>query len=177
MKLSILALFLAIPLFGQSCPSTPANCPAFQESTISIGLTPITLPSLGQTLAGAQTDTVFNLTTNNQLGATALISNSSYIGPRVNRILPSVSSWLQNHTALSGSQFQCGLTFSAGIVEASKKQWGGDGGFFCNYAPSGTSAWAVAFQGGAAYLPGITNADGGHAKWIPKIAIGPQFKF
>lgn len=163
---------LAASAFAQST----LNQPAFNTSTVSFGLTPVTLPSFGSTLAGVETDTAFNFTNYNQVGVRTIVSTSTYIGPVYNRIFPSVSSYLQNHTALAGNQFQVGLTLSGGVVEASKQQWGGDGGIFVNYAPSGSKTWAIAFAGTAAYLPGIANTSG-HGKWIPKVAIGPAFKF
>lgn len=168
--------FLCLSLSLAFSQST-LNQPAFNESTVSFGLTPVTLPSFGSTLAGVESDTAFNFTNYNQIGVRTIISSSTYIGPVYNRIFPSVSSYLQNHTALTGNQFQVGLTVSGGIVEASKQQWGGDGGLFVNYAPSGSKTWAIAFTGTAAYLPGIANVSGHSGKWIPKVAIGPAFKF
>lgn len=168
-----LALTLVIPVHAQTT-SAPT---AFPTSTVSFGLTPITLPSFGQTLSGAESDTMFNFTNYNQFGISTIVSSSTYIGPRYSRIFPSISTWLQNSTALQGNHYQVGLSFSGGVVEASKQQWGGDAGIFVNYAPNGSNTWGIAFDVAAAYLPGIVNADGGHHKFIPKVSIGPAFKF
>lgn len=185
MKKLILALLLvafalslnAQTTTGPNCSTTALNCPAFNGNTMSFALTPVTLPSFGKTLSGAQTDELFSLTTNNQFGATFLVSSSTYVGVRYKRTLAGVSSWLQNHTALTGNHFQAGLSFSGGTVKASKTQWGADGSFFLNYAPNGSNNWAVAIDAGAGYFPGIVNAAGGSAKFIPKLTIGPLFTF
>lgn len=166
-KVLITILFFCSLSFAQTTqPQTP-----FQASSISFSLTPVTLPGYGQTLAGAETDTLFHFTTNNVVGATALISSSSFVGGRYNRIFPSVSTWLQNHTALTGNQFEVGFTLSGGVVEATKSQWGGRSGFFVNYALNNT--WAMGFEAQANYLPGIAT----EGKWAPSIAIGPNFHF
>jgi hypothetical protein len=165
--LALLSIFLALPLAAQT---TPAPTP-FAGTSVSFGLTPITLPSVGTTLAGAETDTLFHFTTNNLVGATVLVSSSTFVGGRYNRIFPSVSTWLQNHTALTGNQFEVGFTASGGVVESGKSQWGGRGGFFVNYALNGS--WAMGFEAQANYLPGIVTAG----KWAPSIAVGPNFHF
>jgi hypothetical protein len=147
-------------------PVTP-----FQSTSISFGLSPVTLPGYGTTLAGAETDTLFHFTTNNVVGPTVLVSSSTFVGGRYNRIFPSVSTWLQNHTALTGNQYEVGFTLSGGVVESGKSQWGGRGGFFINYALNST--WAMGFEVQANYLPGIV----GQGKWAPSIAVGPNFHF
>lgn len=169
MKHALAFLCLSLTLcFAQTTP-TPAT--PFSSTSVSFSLTPITLPSVGQTLAAAETDTLFHFTTNNLIGATVLVSSESFVGGRYNRVFPSVSTWLQNHTALQGNQFEVGLTLSGGVVEAAKVQWGGRGGVFINYALNGS--WAMGFEAQANYLPGIIT----NGKWIPSFAIGPNFHF
>jgi len=170
-KLILLSLCLALPLLVVAQTPTPSPTP-FGGTSVSFGLTPITLPSVGQTLAGAETDTLFHFTNYNLVGATVLVSSSTFVGGRYNRIFPSVSTWLQNHTALTGNQFQVGFTASGGVIESGKTQWGGRGGFFVNYALNGS--WAMGFEAQANYLPGIVT---GTSKWAPSIAVGPNFHF
>jgi hypothetical protein len=166
--LTLVFVMCCAPAFAQ----TPAPSPTpFSSASVSFGLTPIVVPGYGQTLAGAETDTLFSLTTNNLIGPTVLVSGSSFIGGRYNRVFPSVSTWLQKHTALTGTDFQVGFTASAGVVETGKSQWGGRGGFFVNYALNNT--WAMGFEAQANYLPGIAT----NGKWAPSIAVGPNFHF
>ena len=158
-------LLVSVAAFAQTTTNP------FASSTVSFGLTPITLPTIGQTLAGAETDTLFHFTTNNMVGSTIVVSSSTFIGGRYNRIFPFISSYLQNHTALQGNQFQVGLTLSGGITETSKTQWGGRGGIFVNYALN--NSWAMGFEAQANYLPGIVTVG----KWAPSVAVGPLFRF
>jgi|HubBroStandDraft_1064217.scaffolds.fasta_scaffold27740_3 hypothetical protein len=166
--LAALLVSLTVSLVAQT--PTPSPTP-FPTSSVSFSLTPITLPSVGTTLAGAETDTLFHFTTNNLVGATILVSSSTFVGGRYNRIFPSVSTWLQNHTALQGNLFEVGVTASGGVVESAKTQWGGRGGFFVNYALN--NSWAMGFEAQANYLPGLN----GTQKWVPSIAVGPSFHF
>jgi hypothetical protein len=164
------SLLMLVVLTGISFCQTPASTP-FAGTSVSFSLTPVTLPGYGQTLAGAESDTLFHFTTNNMIGSTVLVSSSTFVGGRYNRIFPSISTWLQNHTALTGNQFEVGLTFSGGVIEATKSQWGGRGGFFVNYALS--NSWAMGFEAQANYLPGMAPLG----KWAPSIAVGPNFHF
>lgn len=163
----ILAFILLIGVcFSQSTSPTP-----FAGTSVSFGLTPVTLPNYGQTLAGAETDTLFHFTDYNVIGPTILVSSSTFVGGRYNRIFPSVSNFLQKYTALTGNQFQVGFTVSGGVVETGKSKWGGRAGFFINYALN--NSWAMGFEAQANYLPGIVT--GGN--WAPSIAVGPNFHF
>lgn len=172
--LALLSVFLALPLMAQTPAPAPTPAPSptpFASSSVSFSLTPITLPSVGTTLAGAETDTLFHFTTNNLVGATILVSSSTFVGGRYNRIFPSVSTWLQNHTALQGNLFEVGFTASGGVIESAKTQWGGRSGFFVNYALNGS--WAMGFEAQANYMPGLS----GTQKWVPSVAVGPSFRF
>jgi hypothetical protein len=164
-----LAFVVVVLVLSLACSAqTP-----FQGTTVSFGLTPITLPTFGQTLAGMETDTLFHLTNNNVIGPTVLVSSDTFVGGRYNRIFPSVSTWLQKYTALTGNQFEVGWTASAGVVNASKEQWGARTGVFVNYAPSGSSTWDIGFEAQANYLPGIVT----QGKWVQSFAVGPHFHF
>jgi hypothetical protein len=172
----LIALALSVAAIAQTPTPTPTPTPAptpFASASVSFSLTPITLPSVGQTLAGAETDTLFHLTSNNLFGATILVSSSTFVGGRYNRVFPSVSTWLQNHTSLPGNQFEVGYTASGGVVQSSKTQWGGRSGFFVNYALTPGGAWAMGFEAQANYLPGIVSPG----KWTASIAVGPSFHF
>ena len=120
--------------------------------------------------AGAETDTLFHFTANNSFGPSALISSSSFIGGRYERSFPSIATWLQNHTNLTGANFQAGLTVSAGVVKGTNNYWGERGGIFVHYAPAGSTSFSLGFDIEANNLPGISH-------WIPSIAISPSWNF
>jgi hypothetical protein len=161
---AMLALVCAPHALGQTSPS------AFADTTYNFTLTPVTLPSLGTTLAGMETDVLINLTKNNNLGETTLISSSPFIGGRYERVFPSVATWLQTHTNFTGGNFQAGLTVSLGVVKADKERWGERAGVFLKYAPNGATNFNVGLDVEANNLPGI-------AHWQPSIAVGPNFRF
>jgi hypothetical protein len=175
MVIGFLILTMVLGCYAQTTPtptSTSTSTPTpFSSASVSFSLTPITLPNYGQTLPGVETDTLFHFTTYNLIGPTVLVSGNSFVGGRYNRIFPSVSTWLQNHTALTGSNYQVGFTLSGGVVETGKSEWGGRGGLFVNYALNGT--WAMGFEAQANYLPGMFK----QGKWGPSIAVGPNFHF
>lgn len=161
-----LLLFTALAI-----AQTPAPPPtAFTDTTISFNLSPITLPGIGQTLSGAETDALVHFTPNNVFGETALISNQSFIGGRYERTFPSVANFLQNHTTLTGGNFQFGLTVSAGVVKADTNHWGERAGLFLKYAPNGSTNFNIGVDAEWNNLPGIAHN-------IPSIAIGPNFRF
>lgn len=155
-------LFLSAVCFAQTSP--------FSETTYSFGLTPITLPGAQQTLSGMESDILVSFTPNNAFGPTTLISSSPFVGGRYNRTIPQVGKYLQNHTALTGFNFQAYVTVSAGMVKADRSHWGERAGLGLLWAPSGASNFSVAFEAQANNLPGIS-------KWIPSVAISPQFRF
>ena len=165
-------LILSAVAFAQSTPPS-----VFNSTTMSFSLTPITLPGTAQgTLSGAETDVLFPFTTNNMFGETTLVGESTFIGGRYNRVFPSVAKYLENHTALTGANFQFGLTSSLGVVKSSvKPSWGGRAGFFLNYAPAGSQNFAIGFEAQANYLPNYSGPNSRH--WIPSVAVGPNFRF
>ena len=173
MKITVLlALVLATTAaFAQTTPPS-----AFGATSFSFNLTPITLPNVGTTLAGAETDAMFAFTANNLFGETTLIGNSTFIGGRYERVVPSIAKYLQAHTALTGSNFQAGLTTSLGVTKASgNSYWGGRAGLFLRWAPAGSTSFNIGFEAQANYLPNFAGANTPH--WIPSIAVGPNFRF
>lgn len=167
--IATLLLTLSIGMVAQAPPS------AFATTSFSFNLSPITLPKVGQTAAGAETDAMFPLTTNNRFGETTLIGNSTFIGGRYDRVFPSVAKYLQSHTALTGGNFEAGLTSSLGVVKASNTYWGGRAGFFLHYAPNGSTNFNIGFEAQANYLPGYAGATSQH--WVPSLAVGPNFRW
>lgn len=163
-KLAIAVLLLSAACFAQT-QSNP-----FSETTYSFGLTPITLPGTQQTLSGAESDIMIHATPNNEFGQTTLVSTATFIGGRYNRVFPSVGKFLQNHTQLTGFNFQAYMTASVGIVKGDQTHWGERAGLGLRWAPSGASSFSVAFEAQANNLPGISH-------WIPSVAVSPQFRF
>lgn len=171
-KLALLAVFLALPLalIAQAPPS------AFATTSFSFNLAPISLPNLGSSISGAETDAVFPITTNNIIGETTLVGQSTFIGGRYERVFPVIANYLQNHTALTGGNFQAGITASAGVVKSSiKASWGGRAGLFLRYAPAGSQNFNIGIEAQANYLPYYAGATSPH--WVPSVAIGPNFRF
>lgn len=176
MKALIVAVFLTAAAFAQTVavPVPPPN--AFSDTTINFNLTPITLPGTNNgTLSGAETDVTFPLTTNNIFGETTLIGESTFVGGRYERVIPSVAKYLQNHTALTGGNFQFAVTSSLGVVRGVKTSWGGRAGFSLKYAPAGSTSFNIGFEAQANYLPNYAGPNSQH--WIPSIAVGPNFRF
>jgi hypothetical protein len=164
------ALVLACPLFAQAPPN------AFDPTSFSFNLSPISLPGLGTTLAGAETDALFSLSTNNNLGMTTLVGNSTFLGGRYERVIPQVANYLQNHTALTGGNYEFGITSSVGVVKVpARDYWGGRAGFFLKYAPAGSQSFNIAFEAQANYLPEYGGTTSPH--WVASIAVGPNFRF
>ena len=161
----LVALVLSIAALAQ----TPAPGP-FEGTTINFSLTPVTLPGIGQTLAGAETDMLVNFTPNNVIGETTLISSTPFIGGRYERVIPSIAKFLQDHTVLTGANFEAGFTVSLGVVDSSKVRWGERGGVFLKYAPAGSTNFNIGLDIEANNLPGITH-------WAPSVALGPNFRF
>jgi len=173
MKTFLLSMLLCFcltchPYRSQAQAAQPQS--AFAETTYTFNLTPITLPRTGTTLAGAETDMLVSITTNNALGATTLISSSPFVGGRYERAIPSIANYLQNHTALTGYNFQAGLTASAGVVNSGKEFWGERAGIFLKYAPAGSTSFSVAIDAEWNNFPGIAHN-------IPSLAISPAWRF
>jgi hypothetical protein len=150
---------------------------AFIDTTYSFGLTPVTLPGVGTTVAGAESDILVSLTPNNDVGPTTLISNDTFVGGRYDRVIPQVATWLQNHTALTGYNYQFGVTSSLGIVKGAANHWGERAGFFLRWAPSGSTSFSLAFEVQANHLPGITDQVPKQSSWLPSVALSPTFRF
>lgn len=148
--------------------SPPAS--AFADTTVTFGLTAVTLPSRVTTLSGAETDILLNVSANNVLGESNLISGAPFLGGRYIRLFPSASKWIQEHTAFTGGHFQVGATTSFGVVKSSTPHYGERFGFVLNYAPEGSSTFGLGLDVEANNLPGI-------ARWAPSIAIAPTFHF
>jgi hypothetical protein len=163
---AVVALLLSLACFAQTAPPPSA----FSATTISFGLTPITLPRSGQTLSGMETDAMVHFSANNIFGETSLISSSPFVGGRYDRVFPSVANWLQNHTSLTGGNFQAYATVSLGVVLADKERWGERAGLGLKYAPGATENFNIGIEAQWNNFPGI-------AHHIPSIAIGPNFRF
>jgi hypothetical protein len=166
--LAVCIVLMTAVCFCQTTPTTPPS--AFQDTTISFNLTPITLPRTGTTLAGAETDALIAFTPNNAIGETTLISAEPFIGARYERTFPSIAKWLQNHTSLTGGNFEAGITISGGVVKANKEYWGERAGIFLKYAPNGATNFNIGVDAEWNNLPGIAHN-------IPSIAVGPNFRF
>jgi len=167
-----ITMLLAVPSFGQTTPPPSA----FQTTTFSFNLSPITLPNLGSSISGFESDAMFPLTTNNRFGMSTLIGQSTLVGGRYDRVFPSVAKYLQNHTALTGGNFEAGVTSTLGVVKAStKNSWGGRAGFYLKYAPAGSTSFNVGIEAQANYLPRYAGDSSPH--WVPSVAIGPNFRF
>ena len=163
-------LFLSAVCFAQNQTS------AFSTTSFSFALTPITLPSLGSSISGAETDAMFPLTANNHFGETTLIGSSTFVGGRYDRVFPTIAKYLQNHTALAGSNFEAGVTASLGVLKTNpKNEWGGRAGLFLRYAPNGSTNFNIGFEAQANYLPNYSYEGSPH--WVPSIAVGPNFRF
>lgn len=170
-KLALSLVLLSTLALAQALPDAPQPQSPFADNTYSFGLTPVTLPGTGTTLAGAETDIMIHITENNTIGQTMLISTSPFIGGRYEHAFPAVAKWLQDHTALTGYNYQFYVTGSLGVVKGSdKSHWGERAGLGLKWAPAGTSNFDVAFEAQANNLPGISH-------WIPSVAISPQFRF
>lgn len=166
--ISILAvLLLAVGAFAQT-----AAAPVFSTTSVSMSLTPLSLPGIqGTTLSGAETDVMWNPTPNNAFGETNLISSpGSLIGGRYNRVFPQFSKWFDNLSPnLNGYQLQFGVTTSLGVVKGGGfSHWGERAGAFLNYGINNT--WGIGVEVQANNLPGITH-------WRPSFVFGPNFHF
>jgi hypothetical protein len=170
MKRSLILSLLILLSVMASSQTTPTPPSAFDSTSISFNLTPITLPSTVQTLSGAETDAMIHFTTNNMFGETTLISSATFVGGRYDHAFPSVANWLQNHTSLTGGNFQAYITTSLGVVKADKTRWGERAGIGLKYAPAGATNFNIGAEVQWNNLPGI-------AHHIPSVVIGPNFRF
>lgn len=161
----LLTVLIATAAFAQTTPPS-----AFGGTSISFGLTPITLPGTGQTLTGVETDAMVHFTPNNVFGPTTIISTSPFVGGRYDRVFPQIANYLENHTSLTGGHFQAYVTMSLGVVKAANPHWGERAGLGLRYAPNGSDNFDVGFEVQWNNLPGIA-----HNK--PSVVVGPNFRF
>lgn len=175
--ITILGLLLAGLSYGQTTPNAPTPQPsAFADTTVNFSLTPISLPGVSQSVPGAETDVKLNVSTNNVVGETTLISSAySFIGGRYDRMIPSFSTWLNNHSPqLNGYNFQLGLTASLGVVRTpngvgtTAEHWGERAGAFINYKANSIMGLGVEAQW--CNFPGYS-----HNTY--SVAVGPNFHF
>jgi len=170
-KYVIVSLILIGVMLGQS---TPPNTSAFPSTTVSFNLSPITLPGVKSTVAGAETDVLLTPSNSFQVGETTLTSSSMiFVGGRGNYVIKSVSDFIQNHSPnLNGYQFQFGFTGSVGVVKpvgvVGNPHWGERGGVFLNYAVNGQ--WGMGVDAEWGNFPGVQ-----HNTWT--FAFGPNFHF
>lgn len=168
----VITVALSAAAFSQATPPS-----AFAGTTYNFALTPVTLPGQQQTLSGAETDFLVNFTPNNVFGETTLISTATFVGGRYERIFPSVANWIQNHTSLTGGNFEAGVTTSLGVVKGAKEYWGERAGIFLKYAPSGSQNFNIGIDAEWNNLPGIDPSTSSYGHNVPSIAIGPNFRF
>jgi len=174
MRFKMLLMLTILVLSSFTLAQAPPN--AFSGTTVNFNLTPITLPGTSQgTLSGVETDVVFPLTTNNIFGETTLVGEATFVGGRYERVFPSIAKYLQNHTALTGGNFQFAITSSLGVVKGVKVNWGGRAGVSLKYAPAGSTSFNIGFEAQANYLPNYAGPNSQH--WVPSIAVGPNFRF
>jgi|SRR5208337_933119 len=165
LSICFLLLVCSFTLFGQNVQS-----PIFSTTTFTVTASPITLPGVGQTLSGAQTDIMLGITPNNSIGQTTFITTpGTFVGGRYDRYFPSVQNYLDKLPSLNGYQFQVYATASLGVVKASSlNHWGERVGFGVRYGNN--NVWGVGLEIMANNLPGISH-------WSPSIAFGPNFHF
>lgn len=164
-----LIFVLSLVCFGQTPP-----VPVFAETTFNFNLAPIAVPGGNSTLSATEADVMMKITDKDQIGSTNLLNQDMvFIGGRYNRLLPGVSTWFNNHSALiNGYQFQFGLTASLGSVRTSNSPkggwWGERAGVFANYGINDT--WGIGIEVQWNNFPGV-------ARHVPSIALGPSFHF
>jgi len=166
--LTLLILLSSAFCFSQTAAST------FPETTVSLSLSPISLPGNKSTLAGAETDVLINPSNTFALGPTSILGSSMvFTGGRVNVVIKPISTYIQNHSPnLNGYQFQFGVTSSVGVVKpvgsVGNVHWGERAGVFVNYAINGNWGTAVDVQWGN--FTGVQSNT-----WT--LAFGPNFHF
>jgi len=165
-----LFVVLLLSLFTNFAYTQNAQNPIFSTTTFTVTAAPISLPGVEQTLSGAQTDIMLNVTDNNAIGQTTFITTpGTFIGGRYDRHFPSVQNYLDKLPSLNGYQFQVYATASFGVVKAnSENHWGERAGFGIRYGNN--NVWGVGLEVMANNLPGISH-------WAPSIAFGPNFHF
>jgi len=142
------ALAAALVMHGQT--------PEPSKTTMTMSALPVTFISNGSA-TGSETDALVAALNPFSIGETAIISSKvSFIGGRADLGIKPLSTFVQNHSSLSGSKFQMGPTVSFGGVKASSAfHYGERAGVFINY----TLGWAVGMQFEAQWnhFPGYAN--------------------
>jgi hypothetical protein len=164
-----------LPNAPSTVQATQTQPSAFPETTVSFGLSPITLPGAKTSVAGAETDVFIKITPNFAIGETTLVSaDYTFVGGRGNYVIPQFSTWLNNHSpGLNGYQFQLGITGSLGVSRGQLgpngiSHWGERAGMFLNYSFNGTTGLGIESQW--CNFPGYA-----HSTY--SIAFGPNFHF
>lgn len=171
------ALFAALILSGLALAQTAPPSP-FAASTMSFNLSQISLPGQQQTLAGMETDAMITFSEYFNLGETTVISTSPFIGGRVEFVIPQVAKYLQNHTSLTGANFQFGYTGSAGVVKSAiKSTWGERAGIFLKYAPAGNQNFNLGVDVEWNNMPYVDPSNKGYGHHVLSVAVGPAFRF
>jgi hypothetical protein len=174
MLMTLLMALLCVPVtvLAQVSPITPPS--AFPETTVTLNLSPITLPGLTNTVAGAETDVLISPSPNLSFGESTLASSSMiFAGGRANYVIMPVSTWIQNNSPnLNGYQFQFYVTASLGVVKpvgvSGNPHWGERSGVGLNYAINGQ--WGAGFDAEWGNFVGVQRNT-----WT--LAFGPNFHF
>lgn len=170
-KLIMFAAFcfcsLALAL-GQTAPPT---------TTWNFTLSPISVPGIGQTVAGTEGGVGVGLTPNLQLGETTIIAPGNsfqYFAGRGIYNVAALANALNNHTAFSGLQFQFQPTVSAGVVRITQptavQHFGFTAGGIVNYRFGTSGTWALGAKIEYAKFPGL-KANGMIASFGPKLSF------
>jgi hypothetical protein len=175
MKYLLAAVILSVAVcFAQAVPPAPGATAAFPTTTMSLSLTPMTLPGVKGSIAGAETDVMVKPSNTFSVGETTLVNSAMiFVGGRGEYVIAPISTYIQNHSPnLNGYQFQFGLTGSAGVVKpvssVGAPHWGERAGVFMNYAINGT--WGAGIDAEWGNFPGTV-----HNTWT--LAFGPSIHF
>lgn len=128
---------------------------------------PLTIISRSGSGTGSETDALVAALHPFSIGETTIVSSKlSFIGGRADFAITPLSTWIQNHSALSGSKFQMGPTLSFGGFKAGGTfHYGERAGIFVNYS----LGWAVGMQFEAQW-----NHFPGYANDAPSFSFGPR---
>lgn len=150
-----LVCLLSAVAFAQTAPPT---------TTWNFTLSPVSVPGVGQTVAGTEGGVAVGLTPNVQLGETTIIApgnNFQYFAGRGVYNLAGLANALNNHTAFSGLQFQFQPTVSAGVVRitgpVAAQHVGFTVGGIVNYRFGSSGTWALGAKVEYAKFPGLRN--------------------
>lgn len=141
------------------------------DIVVAFGLTPVTLPGIGSSVTGAESDTLLPFTTYNWIGLTTITSTSyTYLAPRYTRIVPQIGTFLNNHSqTLDFSGSDVGITMSAGLVSVNgKTHWGESAGI--SWLQNINNTWGMNFN--AEWFNPV-----GYEHNTYKVSVGPTLKF